>query len=347
MFDWPAFFETNGIPSTRRAHNLTKGNLGTYCPLCNWPEKNDPESWRLGISPQGRGWSCWSNAEHRGIRPARLIQAFLNCSWKEALRLAGDDSPAMPTGDDRSFGALIGGLLSSVPILKKNKVEKLQFPTSMPALRGAGTARVLCAKYFFTRGYNSYEVEKVIQLYGLRFPLAGPFRYRVVFPVEHPEGLMSWTGRAVDKSNELRYRALSADPEKAAKDNLPVARDTIHNVLWNAKSAFEDPRKTLVVCEGPFDAMRVDYYGQRYDSYDARAVCLFGKSMSDRQAELIADIAPLYKRRILMLDPDAIFDAQRMRDRLDFLHFEQVRLPNGIKDPAELNFVTLRDLLTR
>lgn len=339
-FDWIAFLERYNIPYTTRAHNLVKGNIGTYCPLCDWSDKS-PQAWRLGISPTGKGWNCWSNSEHNGVRPHRLIQAFLKCSWEEAVAIVGEDAPLRPGTDDRSFGDLIGSLLfpKSAPATKR---EALAFPDSMPQLRPRTVAHGSCVRYLQTRGYNQFEAGEIIKLYDLRFPLSGIFRYRVVFPVWHPEGLVSWTGRTIRKGEELRYRALSADPEKAKKDQMPVAVYPIRDTVWNARAAFLDPCDTLVACEGPLDSARVEYY-----SYgQARAVCFFGKFISEAQSLMLADIAPLYKRRILLLDPDALIDSTRMRDRLDFLHFEACGLPKGRKDPALLSRKEVQDLLT-
>lgn len=342
-FDWIAFLDKHQIPYTRQAHNLTKGNIGCACPLCDWPDKS-PETWRLGISPQGRGWSCWHNKEHRGVRPHRLVQAFLKCSWKEVLAIVGDEAPLMPTGDDRSFGAMIGALLSEAPSVRKAAVGPLAFPTSIPPLKARGyTAHNQCSRYMQSRGYSAAEAEDIINRYDLRFPLAGPFRYRVIFPVEHPEGLVSWTGRTARKNDSLRYRALSADSEKAKKDNLPVARFAIKDTLWNMRRAYEDRARVLFACEGPLDGLRIDYYGEG----QARAVALFGKSISVAQTILLADIAPLYERCVLLLDPDAMLDAQRMCDHLDFMHFESMSLPRGRKDPALLSYSEVRRLVER
>jgi len=341
-FDWLTFLQRHNIPHTTRAHNLTRGNIGTYCPLCDWPDKLDPESWRLGISPAGKGWSCWSNADHRGIRPHRLVQAFLKCTWAEAIAICGSDAPAVPGGSERSFGDMIGSMLFGSKEEARKPPGKLEFPESVPPLRLGRVEHTACHRYLQTRGYSGAESDDIIKRYGLRFALSGYFRYRVLFPVEHPgEGLVSWQSRTTLKHEALRYLALSAEPEKAKKHNLPLARYNIRDTLWNARAAFEEPRKKLFVCEGPFDALRIDYYGRTH----AHAVGLFGKFVSDAQFTLLADIAPLYDDCVLLLDPDAALDASRIVDKLDVLHFRTARLPPKRKDPAELSYAEVQTLV--
>lgn len=331
-FEWLPFLQQHNIPHTTRATNLTRGNYGISCPFCAWSDSS-PEHWRMGISPDGRGWNCWSNAEHSGVRPHRLVQALLRCSWADALAIVGSADKLAPGVADANFGDIIGEMLYA----SQNTFSppaRLSFPDSIPPITAKGGAAYnMCCRFLLKRGYQTKDIQPLIARFDLRVPTSGPFGYRVVFPIIHPEGLVCWQGRTM-VNHDLRYKSLSADPAKAKLEQMPVATRSPHQALFDAKTLYEAPERTLVVCEGPFDAMRLSYYGL---AYGVRATCLFGKSMSVEQAELLADIAPLYKRRVFMLDADALIDSIKLRDRLGFLGFEALGLPSGIKDPGDLS----------
>src|SRR6202040_650598 len=112
----------------------------------------------------------------------------------------------------------------------------------------------------------------------------GPFSYRVVIPVFLNKRLVTWTGRSIAPSEELRYRSLSTDPEKA--NGLPVALENIKHTLFDYDSLKEGGR-VLAVAEGPLDAMRLGFLGERYG---IKATCLFGKSLHPMQLDLLHEI---------------------------------------------------------
>jgi hypothetical protein len=146
--------------------------------------------------------------------------------------------------------------------------------------------------------------------------------------------LVTWTGRSIVPGEALRYRALSEDAEKAKKSRLPQAVTSIYQTLWQFDSLETEPGNTLAVCEGPFDALRLDFYGR---PLGLRATCFFGKSIGAAQIALLDLIAPLYKRKLLMLDNNSLFESYKTNTRLAVMGFNTYRLPDGVPEPEKLS----------
>lgn len=329
-FDWPAFLKQRGIPYVTSGPNTARGNISIRCPFCG----DSDHSQHLGISLEGRGWSCWRNRiEHRGIRPHRLIQALIGCSYPEAAQIVGDVDSSLPAINDNSFGDHINALIRGAPQAKPKPVKPLIMAPEIRPLIKSPLGHQQFRKYLHARKYSSEQIAELFVRYDLHGAFRGAFRYRMVFPVSHPEGLVCWTGRSILAQEGLRYKALSADERKAKLDNVPVARLAIHSCLWQAEKLYEEGGDMLVIVEGPFDAMRVDFLGREFG---IRATCVFGKHVSVDQIALLVDIAPKFKHHVLLLDPDAFFESQGLVTMIEPLGFRTCALPHGLKDPAML-----------
>lgn len=331
-FDWLVFLKARRITYIERGPNVARGNVNISCPFCG---DGDPSA-HLGISLQGRGWGCWRSRSHRGVRPHRLIQALLKCTYMEAQRIVGDAGSAVPLADS-TFGDYVRNKLN--PEKSNKEPERLKFPKEIRKLDPDDRSARFFIHYLKQRNYTLAQIEDLVWTYGLRYALSGDFAYRVIFPVRMFEGLVSWTGRAISES-VIRYKSLTSDPAKVKPDS-PIARRSIKDCIWQLPNLISDPGDTLVLCEGPFDALRVDYLGWEYG---IRATCLFSKTISDEQLYCLEDIAPIYKDKILLLDPDASLDVLSTMDRLKFLNFEALRLPTRFEDPAVLKKEDLRVL---
>lgn len=329
-FEWREFFERHGIPySVGAPHGA--GQLGIVCPFCG-DAGTDPSRHRMGIHPE-RGWKCLRDDAHRGRSPVRLVAALLKCSYDEAAQACGIGAAELPPMSVEGIEAALKQTFSPAPQGAPARVELLYFPEEIARLDDpASRERRILLPYVERRGYTRQETWEVARLYGLRGALCGAFAYRVVFPVESAAGLESWTGRAVNAAMVPKYKSLSTDPEKCRRERLPAATLSVKQCLWN-EAELLDGGELLLVCEGPMDALRVDYLGHRAG---VRATCLFGKAMSKSQEVRLARLAARFKRVGLMLDTDAEFDAVRMRDRLDDLGVDLLSVPRRMKDPALL-----------
>lgn len=332
MFDWERFFKQNRIDYVERGANVSQGNLNIRCPWCGQAD----ESHHLGVSLSGRGWGCWRQKAHRGRKPHRLIQALTGCTYAEAEAMIGEDLVQLEP--DAGFGARIASLLG--PTQAPNSARpRLEFLPHMRPISRVGFGS-LFLNYLKDRDYTTEEALWLAKTYGLRYTTMGAFRYRIIIPVMMPDGLATWTGRTVQASELIRYKTLSANPKKAEEQNLPVARLSITDTLWNYADLLEHPGHTLVAGEGPFDGMRLDFLGRP----EIRGTALFGKNLSEAQVALLDRLAPRYERRVILLDADASLDLLSVQSRLEYLKFEFIRLPKSIKDPAMIQQRDLRAL---
>ncbi len=107
------------------------------------------------------------------------------------------------------------------------------------------------------------------------------------------------------KGIEPRYDTLTVDPDNAYMDEYYAKaniKDCLFNECWLYK---QQGGKALVVGEGPFDAMRLDWNGHKSEVH---GTCLFGKTISDIQLEKLYELGQLYNKRYILLDPDAELD---------------------------------------
>lgn len=145
-----------------------------------------------------------------------------------------------------------------------------------------------------TRGFGS-DTEDVIKKYDLRGCLLGDFKYRLIIPVYFEGNLVAYTGRAIGDA-KLRYRS------KATKDGKVAS---VKNYIWNYDAAIEGG-DILIVTEGPFDAIKADYYGRTLDTH---AVCIFNTSVSPEQQAYLRDLARNYSLVVFMFDAQFFAEA--------------------------------------
>jgi hypothetical protein len=335
MFEWTEFVQEHNIDYVVSGPSTAKGNIYIECPFC---ARGRGSSKLMGLSMHGTEWGCWRDSTHRGRRPARLIRALIGCSMEEAIRISGEKAFS-PGPQDFSFGDHIASLLASKPVAQAVKAP-LEFPPALkPLVPNKVGSHIFFDYLVLERGYNKAEAFELAQRYGLRFAINGPFRYRIIFPVRSLDGdLVCWSGRSIVPNTRLRYKTLSCDQEKARHEGLPEARTSIEQCLWQADRLVDTWGETLVLCEGPFDAMKIDFYLAKRG---VRATCLFAKNISAYQVGLLVALVDGFKRRVLVLDRDSEFEAVSKVSPLTALGFEFRFLPAGAKDPDSMTMIQL------
>lgn len=330
-FDWRSFLENNNIPYRERGANVSAGNIVTRCFLCGDSDHGE----HMGLNLETGMWGCWRNAEHRGRRPHKLIQAYLGCSFEEAERLAGVVGVSM--GTDPTFGDEVSKLLGNTEP-KKQQIQKLEFLPEFKSISELGFGK-LFVEYLVSRGYSKDEAYKLSDNYNLQYTTTGPFRYRVIVPIHFNDNLVNWAGRSIVADAVPKYRMLSTDATKSEANKLPRAILSTSELLFNYNNLWSNTDSTtLVVCEGPFDALNLDFRGKEHG---IRSTCLFTKTMSSIQAEMLKQISHKFNKRFIVLDEDAQLDSFKILDQLDGFGFKSIAL-KGVKDPALL---TTKDVL--
>ncbi len=298
--------------------------------VCPWCGPSDPH--RLGINYRLGIYHCWHGASHCGKSPHRLVQALLGCTSQEASRIVEADNAGFEILDDESFVGEAFRKLGEVMTEPRHHSTKGLMPLEefMP-VRNAGLCRTLVYPYLERRGYGRRDVAWLADRYGLMFASTGMFAYRIIVPVVVDHRMVNWTGRSVAASEALRYKSLSTDLEKARAQGLPVASKVIKDCLFDYDNVARGG-ETLVISEGPFDAMRLGFLGERSG---IRATCLFGKMPTAAQVDLLMRLAPRYDEVVCLLDADASMES--FLSMPDDLRCRQLELPRGVKDPAELD----------
>jgi hypothetical protein len=328
-FDWQQFLDRNKIEYATSGPNVSRGNVAIACPLC----RDDP-SQHMVISTQGHGWWCWRNREHKGKSPVRLVQTLLRCSFEQALHIV-QGSTFLPEDFHSQVMALMGA--GPPPAVRDALVLPDEFkrfgrqPSSRPYIN-----------YLRRRNFTEKEILKFHNRHGLVYASRGAFKGRIVFPIKFEGRLVTWTGRTVSPNVTVRYKTLSADKEKAEQDQLPPALAPINNYLLWWDDLIDCDADTLILCEGPFDALKVTTLGW---NEGVKATCFFTQSPGPLQVDLLHELIPRFKNRYLLLDQNTIPTLIKVSAELLSLGVEPLKLPVGVKDPGELTGDQLLNLL--
>lgn len=323
MFDWIAFLESRRIYYVTSGPNVAKGRVAIKCPFCGADDKSE----HMGIDLHHERWGCWRSADHRGGSPVRLVAALAQCSLDQAYEITGKQR-FIP--EDYHARAL--ELLS--PKEKRIERKPLALPAEFKRFAMCATARPFIS-YLENERRGAFQRRDILRFtedFGIYYAMRGPYRYRVIFTIVVNGKLQCWTGRTINP-NQLRYKALSTDADKAKQEGSePALAATADLLLWYDDLMKEDA-DTIVLCEGPFDALKVRLLGRERG---ITATCFFTMNSTESQASLLYDLLPRFKRRLLLLDQGTIPNALKLRKKLIGLDVEIAQLPPLIKDPALL-----------
>ena len=333
-FDWQDFLDRRGIEYAERGKSTAKNNIYVHCPFCG----DSDTGHHMGISLDGKGWGCWREQQHRGRNPTKLVQALLGISWQEAQGITGSTgrAPASAT----LLGAVRTALGMDKPSQAESKTELTLLKQFLPLRTNKPSPHL---SYMRKRKFSDEEIEWLTKRFKLHVSwVAHPhWAWRIIIPVyDMRKRLVTWTGRAVGET-KLRYRSLSSDPEKQKKGE-PLALGPISDYFLDGRRAAKGGR-FLVLCEGPFDCMRL---ALEAGEFDARVTCFFGKAISPAQLDTLARIRDRYDAVFLLLDAAEKASAMRMASNLTALQVKPFYL-EGKKDPGEMTAAEVRALFKR
>jgi len=336
-FNWQRFCETQRIPFVTRGPNTARNHISVKCPFCG---NQDPsEHMGLHLVPTEPKWGCLRNPAHRGRHPVRLIRALLRCSEERARSLLESMAPELDAFDAVASELLVKSNVTTAPVHKPQR--RLKLLPDMKPLKDSGYGKRFM-DYLQDRGFN--DAEGVAFEYSLHYTLVGPFAWRLILPLWNGADLVGWTGRTIRKDEELRYLTLPSSPAPwSMRHNLPLALTDPEEYVMDQDIVLMG-NKALVVCEGPLDWLKLDWYKP---SQEITVTCLFGMP-KQRQMELLAVAARRYQRIAIVLDPDAFAQATQLSYQLSELSGRDV-LPLTIddEDPGAMSRRAVRDLLQR
>jgi hypothetical protein len=310
MFDWRTFLDTQGIHYVERGRNVSRGNLAIKCPFCN-----DDPSEHMNVSLNGYGYACWRDAEHRSRGNAKLVQILLSCTWTEANNIVGGEQAVVPT---------LATFREQVEkFLDKHGPRKLQMPKAwQPLHKPGGPMRSLVLEYVKSRGYSEHDAIALAKRYEMYCSAEGGWKKRVLWPLRDENGvLVNYIGRAVNNKFALRYKAVAGD-----KATLKVSE-----CLFDLHNLVKVEGEALIICEGPFDAMRLGWVGEALGVF---TTCIFTVNISERQMDLARLLRRRFARMFILFDKGAFMQAVRAQT---YLQCSRLEIPKGIKDPGELS----------
>lgn len=321
--DWISFLDSNQIYYVTSGPNTARDQASIQCPFCGI----DDPSQHMSISLSGKGFRCWRNPAHSGKNPAKLIQALLNCTWQQAQQYAGQER-TLPS----DFLAKIKSTFDREEIVEHR--QKLKLPAEFKEFRSVPSARPYLA-YLNARGFT----EKDANEFGLYYASQGLYKGRIIFTITMHGKLVCWTGRTIYEAEQVRYKTLTHDKDKANERGETPAAAAVSDCLLFYDRVGKKTSGTIVLCEGPFDAFKLSVLGDRIH---VSATCFFTSSISKGQMNLLHELLPRFDRRVLLLDQNTFSKATKLKSDLISLDVEMCKLPRRFKDPAELE--TVKDL---
>lgn len=309
-FDWREFFDEQRIPYVERGANVSRGEINIRCPFCG---SADP-SHHMGLNLETGWWSCWRNrSQHSGKSPLRLIMKLLGVPYGQAREIAGlGDDYVDPEGFDSVAARILGRIKTDgpAPMAERRFLTLDEFKPITEAVRTRRHWNYLYRDRGFSGTNRGIEdVDALVKQYRL---CAAPqsskhWADRIIIPYYYEKKLVTWTGRALG-SSVRRYRDLETDL------SLMAPKETLfnHDVMIGGG-------RVLLVQEGPFDALKVDFYGQHYG---VRSVGLSTNSISEDQAHLLKLAETTFERTIVVMDSKTDFglvDSMRLRQQIQFI----------------------------
>lgn len=315
--DWESFFVDHQIDYVSRGSNVKRGNVNISCPLCG-----DDPSHHMGVSLEGKGWGCWRAANHAGKKASNLIRALLGCSYNQAKMIEQQYSQADPEDLDSALAALQA---QDTPDKAPTRRGPLVMPSDFKDLTKKGT-QARFYNYLKRRGYK--RPIELCKLYNLKVATTGKWKDRIIIPIYMDGELVSWTSRAIIKPvNAPRYLALSEE-----QGGLINVFDALYN--WDE---LQEGGDLLLIVEGPFDAINVDYrLFDMMDDIKVGVTCTFGTSMSDEQAFMLASVAKKFRKGVLLYDTGATEAIFRAKELLGHTKITCGFLPDDVEDPGDM-----------
>ena len=307
-FDWLAFLRgVNVDHEIGPKANVRAGHVGIDCLLCG-----DDTKKHFSIELEsGRIRGCWRDRSH-WIGPTELVSRLARVTHSEAKRiLETQDVPVdVSTGD-------LQAQLDQVGVRERSRLPAVEWPREMkPFTPRPSLQEGRFHAYLERRGFS--DAHGVASMYGLRWCFRGRWTNRIAFPLLDDDGnLVGWSARAITPSKRRYLVEPSGDAGGA--------------LLWGVDPSMEGG--TLIVCEGPFDALKIDYYAGRRPVY---AVALLTNGAGPAKVARLARLADRFDRLVILLDRGAEGPALDLRDALQIIRPEVRFVPEGAKDPGEM-----------
>ena len=277
-FDFLAYLDDKNVHYDYTGSNVSQGWVGTQCIFCG------DHSNHLGINLNSKHFSCFRCGVKNG--PAEYIMELEGCSLGRALSIMRE-YPEDP--------------LARQEIKRELLESKVQLPKgSTQNLPG------VFRDYLLGRSFDPDHLIKDFHIHAGGY--IGKFALRIVIPIIMKGELVSYTGRDITDTAELRYRNAAIEDSRIAVKNCTYNVDSVKDVA--------------VYVEGPTDVWRGG------DGF----VCTFGTQFTS--SHVIA--ARRLKKAFVLYDPEADNEAERLCHSLSCVvpSIEKITLSDG--DPGSM-----------
>jgi len=323
-FDWRAFLDRAGVYFVEKEGGQ---NIYTKCPFCGIDDPSEHLGINVDATSQYLGfWGCWRAETHKGRSPVALVSAILRCSGMDARKIVAEGATASlsPISELEAQLNALGTKPARQPI-----AMPATLPEQFSALKDKFRYRGRFFKYLRGRGFARDELVAVSEAYNLQGAVTGHFRDRIIFPFYKDEELIGWTARAIVPAKQ-RYDTYFESDEAPA-------------FIFNCDCAYE-PAETLIIVEGPIDAVKMDFYGR---AHGARTCGLLGRNLNAAKVQEIAYVADEFERIVLLLDADARAVALQLKRELTWIGKEVVIIDmlDDVEDPGEMHRHQVEQLL--
>jgi len=320
MINWKEVCEQNMIEFREGGASSKRNNIYISCPYCP-----DDHKMLMGLDLETGAWGCWKENEHRGSDPLKLLMKLLHISRDDARTMLGISTPH-PTA--QSILDMLHGMKQEFSP-SKITVEKFVFRNDFKLVQPGTRPFARVDTYLAERGFRhrAAMIEKYALRYHPQLGSEGARTRRVVLPVHATTGtLIGYTARALNDC-EIRYFSWP----RAIKDHL-----------FNAKACARGG-KVLVIVEGPFDALKLDWVARWYN-LPVRVVGIMGLALTDARVAELAVLVRKFKRAVLLMDRSALKQAIKMQRQLPF-DVAVAQLDRKYKDPGAVPWRPARQLL--
>jgi len=306
MVDVKKLLSTHGVAWVDKGVNVKRGNINITCPWCGSADKN----FHMGIDPVTGYFACWRNKKHRGKNLARLLATL-------EIYISEERSETLQKLINRTYFDTSDVYKAKETIYKSNS----KLPDEFISIGNDSVISAPYINYLRKRGFGDDAIE-VATYYNLRRSIGGDkWSARLIIPVWRDDEV-TWTGRAIG-DNSLRY--LSPKPEEGL---------SVKQTIGNYNALLESEGDVLVVCEGPMDFLKVDWYHRP----EVRATCLFGLVATDTQIKLLKNICTRYNNILIGLDENTLTQSLLLRKYLTNFSPSIVKMPAkdwGSMEPTE------------
>ena len=312
--DWQSLLDDNFIPYVTAGKNTATGEISVNCPFCLG---SDP-SFHLGINLTNGVWACWRDQQHRGRAPIKLISALLGVGSTQAgLILQAYQNSAIDEFDSFQTAAIHTGPYRPIAMqtFATRSPPKRTIPHIVPWPDEFEPLRSYFSDYLFRRGIDT----SIADYYCLTCCRVGRWKQRIIIPVfDKNFKLLGWQGRAI------------VDPKKAPR--YLTSHEQVKRTVFNLQNISKGG-EILYICEGPMDAMKLDYLGKPR----IRATCSFGVTVTMEQIQLLSDLCSKFSKVVLQFDTDSsgVIGGFNLSDWLPNISFGN--LPEGHKDTDHLD----------